>query len=76
MADEQTPQSDLIEDALRKAERQLEERLAAFQLTALGEPATPAEDDPTVATLRPTHTNTASAAPTIRVVAQISSARW
>ncbi|MCW2950502.1 MAG: hypothetical protein JWN41_1515, partial [Thermoleophilia bacterium] len=56
MADEQTPQSDLIEDALRKAERQLEERLAAFQMTALGEPATraPEDEDPATATLRPT----------------------
>ncbi|MCW2974310.1 MAG: hypothetical protein JWN72_2583 [Thermoleophilia bacterium] len=59
MADEQTPQSDLIEDALRKAERQLEERLAAFQLTALGEPAASDQlvDDPSIATLRPTHTS-------------------
>ncbi|MBC7461685.1 MAG: hypothetical protein H7287_10020 [Thermoleophilia bacterium] len=59
MADEQTPQSDLIEDALRKAERQLEERLAAFQLTALGEPAARdrGEDDPSIATMRPTHTS-------------------
>jgi hypothetical protein len=54
MADEQTPNSDLIEDALRQAERQLEERLEALRMSALGEPtpsATPADD---VAILRPT----------------------
>ena len=61
MADEQTPQSDLIEDALRKAERQLEERLAAFQLTALGEPSRPEHEDPDVAVLRPTGARDANA---------------
>lgn len=55
MADEQTPNSDLIEDALRQAERQLEERLEALRMSALGDPtpskAAPADD---VAILRPT----------------------
>ena len=56
MADEQTPQSDLIDDAIRQAERQLEEKLQALRMSALGEPApqasAPVEDD--VAVLRPT----------------------
>jgi hypothetical protein len=55
MADEQTPQSDLIDDAIRQAERQLEEKLQALRMSALGEPApatSPPADD--VAVLRPT----------------------
>jgi len=55
MADEQTPQSDLIDDAIRAAERQLEAKLEALRMSALGEPTPPAEapsDD--VAVLRPT----------------------
>ncbi len=56
MADEQTPQSDLIDDAIRHAERQLEEKLQALRMSALGEPApqatAPVDDD--VAVLRPT----------------------
>lgn len=55
MADEQTPQSDLIDDAIRQAERQLEQKLEALRMSALGEltPATtPPADD--VAVLRPT----------------------
>jgi hypothetical protein len=55
MADEQTPQSDLIDDAIRQAERQLEEKLEALRMSALGEPTPPAAapaDD--VAVLRPT----------------------
>ena len=55
MADEQTPQSDLIDDAIRQAERQLEAKLEALRMSALGEPtpsnAAPADD---VAVLRPT----------------------
>lgn len=38
MADEQTPHSDLIDDAIRQAERQLEEKLEALRMSALGEP--------------------------------------
>lgn len=55
MADEQTPQSDLIDDAIRQAERQLEEKLEALRMSALGEPS-PAESTPSddVAVLRPT----------------------
>jgi hypothetical protein len=55
MADEQTPQSDLIDDAIRQAERQLEEKLEALRMSALGEPS-PAETAPAddVAVLRPT----------------------
>lgn len=37
MADEQTPQSDLIDDAIRQAERQLEARLDALRASALGD---------------------------------------
>lgn len=62
MADEQTPNSDLIEDALRQAERQLEERLEALRMSALGEPSAPADaPDPGVAVLRPTGGSTPSA---------------
>ncbi|MCB0877818.1 MAG: hypothetical protein KDC46_02405 [Thermoleophilia bacterium] len=58
MADEQTPQSDLIDDAIRQAERQLEEKLNALRMS-VGDPAqtpasAPADDD--VAVLRPTGT--------------------
>lgn len=61
MADEQTPNSDLIEDALRQAERQLEERLEALRMSALGEPSAPASaPDPDVAVLRPTGVPSAS----------------
>ncbi|MCW2926203.1 MAG: hypothetical protein JWM86_171 [Thermoleophilia bacterium] len=55
MSDEQTPQSDLIDDAIRQAERQLEAKLEALRMSALGDPtplATPPSDD--VAILRPT----------------------
>src|SRR4051812_38607309 len=58
MADEQTPQSDLIDDAIRQAERQLEEKLEALRMSALGDsaaPATaPAMDEAEAAVLRPT----------------------
>jgi hypothetical protein len=60
MADEQTPQSDLIDDAIRQAERQLEEKLQALRMSALGEPAPQAhaevaghEPDQDAAVLRP-----------------------
>lgn len=58
MADEQTPQSDLIEDALRQAERQLEERLEALRMSALGETQAPSRQGQggDVAVLRPTST--------------------
>ncbi len=55
MADEQTPQSELIDDAIRQAERQLEEKLHALRMSALGETTsatTSAHDD--VAILHPT----------------------
>lgn len=55
MADEQTPQSDLIDDAIRQAERQLEEKLQALRMSALGEPSpSDAPSAPDVAVLRPT----------------------
>jgi hypothetical protein len=55
MADEQTPQSDLIDDAIRQAERQLEEKLQALRMSALGEPSpSDAPPAPDVAVLRPT----------------------
>lgn len=58
MADEQTPQSDLIDDAIRQAERQLEDKLEALRLAALGEPAPQASaPDDDVAILRPTSTS-------------------
>lgn len=55
MADEQTPQSDLIDDAIRQAERQLEAKLEALRMSALGAttPSEPAPDSD-VAILRPT----------------------
>lgn len=55
MGDEQTPQSDLIDDAIRQAERQLEAKLEALRMSALGEitPSTTAPADD-VAVLRPT----------------------
>ena len=61
MADEQTPQSDLIDDAIRQAEKQLEQKLEALRMSALGEPA-PREParDADVAILRPTGTDTAA----------------
>ncbi|MCW2962304.1 MAG: hypothetical protein JWM90_2691 [Thermoleophilia bacterium] len=55
MGDEQTPQSDLIDDAIRQAERQLEAKLEALRMSALGDispPKTAPADD--VAVLRPT----------------------
>jgi hypothetical protein len=72
MADEQTPQSDLIDDAIRQAERQLEEKLEALRMSALGEASAPAEptssDDAEAAILRPTggasRTSEGVAAPT------------
>lgn len=64
MADEQTPQSDLIDDAIRQAERQLESKLQALRMSALGEPA-PAANPPAddVAVLRPTGSSTRASAP-------------
>jgi hypothetical protein len=44
MADEQTPHSDVIDDAIRNAEQQLEQKLQALRMSALGDTA-PAEAD-------------------------------
>ncbi|MCW2924477.1 MAG: hypothetical protein JWM98_1881 [Thermoleophilia bacterium] len=61
MADEQTPQSDLIDDAIRQAERQLEEKLEALRMSALAEPTPPSDPVATdIAVLRPTQSSRAS----------------
>lgn len=62
MADEQTPQSDLIDDAIRQAERQLEAKLEALRMSALGETTahTPDAAPDDVAVLRPTGAASAS----------------
>jgi len=52
MADEQTQHSDLIDDAIREAEQQLEAKLEALRMSALGDLAPPS--DPAAAHLRPT----------------------
>lgn len=54
MADEQPPHSDLIDDAIRQAERQLEEKLEALRLSALGDSASPAAPSDDAAHLVPT----------------------
>jgi hypothetical protein len=76
MADEQTPQSDLIDDAIRQAERQLEAKLEALRMSALGEP-TPADSAPAddVAVLRPTGGPTSAPAPRASEPAQPAPAR-
>ena len=53
MRDEDLPKSELIDDAIRQAERQLEAKLEALRASALADvDSTPADD--TVAVLRPT----------------------
>lgn len=54
MADEQTPQSDLVEDALRQAERQLEAKIEALRLSALADPVPQASALNDAVDLRPT----------------------
>lgn len=55
MADEQTPQSDLIDDAIRQAERQLEAKLDALRMSALGDGGTRGRADEEPAILAPTN---------------------
>lgn len=52
MADEQMQHSDLIDDAIREAEQQLEAKLEALRLSAMGD--VHAASDPSAAHLRPT----------------------
>ena len=52
MTDEQTQHPDLIDDAIRQAEQELEARLESLRMSTLG--TSPA--DPDVAHLRPTGT--------------------
>ncbi len=75
MADEQTPQSDLIDDAIRQAERQLEAKLEALRMSALGEPTPPASaPDDDVAVLRPTGGPTRASEPAQPAPARTSEA--
>lgn len=54
MADEQTPQADFINDAIRQAEQQLEATLESLRMSALGDPGAANGDDDDAAVLRPT----------------------